>query len=197
MRCRWCLLRQHFELCVLYMSENDRMPDLHISSTSTDEKLNLLSATLEELSATCRNAHAGAVGGLVRRRYRRRPRARGRLHALSGVRKHRATLRAAELRPASPPKLSVKKRAPPPWNRCKLEKGRARWIDEDGRWSAVSSKILWKTHIRVGSFNKLQIYLRVCDERSNPSRHWTKPQCRRFLVVVGNYTYFHRKRGAL
>jgi hypothetical protein len=132
----------------------------------------------------------------VRRRYRRRPRPRGRLHAPSGVRKHYTALRAAELRPASPPKPSVKKRAPPLWNRCTLEKGRTRWIDEDERWSAVSSKILWKTHIRVSSFNKLQTYLRVCDERSNPSSHWTKPQRRRFLVVVENCTYFHRKRGA-
>jgi hypothetical protein len=126
----------------------------------------------------------------VLRRYRRRPRARGRLHAPSEVRKHRARLRAVELRPAFPPKPSVNTRAPSLWNRCTLEKGRTRWIDEDERWSAVSSKILWKTHIRVSSFNKLQTYLRVCDERSNPSRNWTKPQRRRFLVVVGNYTYF-------
>ena len=27
----------------------------------------------------------------------------------------------------------------------------------------------------MSSFNKLQTYLRVCDDRSNPSRHWTKP----------------------
>ena len=120
----------------------------------------------------------------MRRRYRRRPGARGRLHAPSGVRKHHATLRAAELRPASPPKPSVKKRAPPLWNR---------WIDEVGRSSEVSLKVLLKTHIRVSSFSKLQTYLRVCDERSNPSRHWTKPQRRRFLVVVENCTYFHRK----
>ena len=38
MRCRWCLLRQHFELCVIYMFENKRTPALHLSSTSTDEK---------------------------------------------------------------------------------------------------------------------------------------------------------------
>ena len=38
MRCRWCLLRRHFELCVIYMFENDRMTSLHLSLTSTDEK---------------------------------------------------------------------------------------------------------------------------------------------------------------
>jgi hypothetical protein len=37
-RCRWCLLRQHFELCVIYMFENNRMPALHLSLTSTNEK---------------------------------------------------------------------------------------------------------------------------------------------------------------
>ena len=38
MRCRWCLLRQHIELCVIYMFEDNRMPALHLSLTSTDEK---------------------------------------------------------------------------------------------------------------------------------------------------------------
>jgi hypothetical protein len=38
MRCRWCLLRQHFELCVIHMFENDHMPALNLSSTSTDKK---------------------------------------------------------------------------------------------------------------------------------------------------------------
>ena len=41
----------------------------------------------------------------------------------------------------------------------------------------------WKAHIRVSYFNKLQTYIRVCDDRSNQSRHWTKPQRRRFLIV--------------
>ena len=49
----------------------------------------------------------------MRRRYRRRPGARGRLHAPSGVWKHRVFLRAAELRPASRPKPPVEKRTPP------------------------------------------------------------------------------------
>jgi hypothetical protein len=77
------------------------------------KSLNPQSATLEELSATLRNVHAEAVGGLVRRRYRRGPGARRKLHAPSGIRKHRVSLWAAELRPASRPKLSVEKRTPP------------------------------------------------------------------------------------
>ena len=38
MRYRLCLLRQHFELCVIYTFENNCMHALHLSSTSTDEK---------------------------------------------------------------------------------------------------------------------------------------------------------------
>jgi hypothetical protein len=38
MRCCWCLLRQHFELCAIYTIENKRMPALHFSSTNTGEK---------------------------------------------------------------------------------------------------------------------------------------------------------------
>jgi len=143
MRCRWCLLRQHFELCVIHMFENDRMPALHLSFTSTDEKAQLTvcntrGAVCDLTKRSCRSGRR-----LVRRRYRRRPRASGRLHAPSGIRQHRATLRAAELRPASPPKPSVKKRAPPLWNRCTLEKGRTRSIDEGDRKVTGSLTILW------------------------------------------------------
>jgi hypothetical protein len=38
MRCRWCLIRQNFELCVIYMFENDRMPSLHLSLINIEEK---------------------------------------------------------------------------------------------------------------------------------------------------------------
>jgi len=50
MRCRWCLLRQHFELFVIYIFENDFMPALHLSLTSTDEKAQF---TVSSTGAVC------------------------------------------------------------------------------------------------------------------------------------------------
>ena len=41
MRCRWCLLRQHFELCFIDWLENDRMPDLCLIARCTDEEAQL------------------------------------------------------------------------------------------------------------------------------------------------------------
>ena len=65
MRCRWCLLRQHFELCVIYMFENKRTPALHISSTRTDEKAqftvcNTRGAVCNLTKRSCRSSRRAA-----------------------------------------------------------------------------------------------------------------------------------------
>ena len=77
MRCRWCFLRQHFELCVIYMFENDRMPALHLSLTSTDEKAqftvcNTRGAVCDLTKRSCRSGRRACAPALSTEASRKR-----------------------------------------------------------------------------------------------------------------------------
>jgi hypothetical protein len=83
MRCRWCLLHQHFELFLIYMFENDQMPALYLSLTNTDEKAqftvrNTRGAVCDLAKRSCRSGRRACAPALSTEASRKRkaPRAK-------------------------------------------------------------------------------------------------------------------------
>jgi len=77
MRYRWCLLRQHFELCVICMFGNNRKPALHLSLTSTDEKAqfkvcNTRGAVCDLTKRSCRRGQRACAPALSTEASRKR-----------------------------------------------------------------------------------------------------------------------------